>query len=126
MKQEDKDLLVKELCTRQAYNVQVEYNGKVHSVLGISYGRLVLCEPFMSYAIDECPLVDEVKPYLFPFSSMTNEQYKIYHELICGMFSTNVLINYEALTDFFNKNHFDYRGLIRKGLAIDCSNLNIY
>ena len=30
------------------------------------------------------------------------------------------------LFDFLNKNHFDYRGLIPKGLAIDCTNLNIY
>ena len=29
-------------------------------------------------------------------------------------------------TDWFNKNHFDYRNLIEKGLAIDCTNLNIY
>ena len=28
--------------------------------------------------------------------------------------------------DFLNKNHFDYRGLIPMGLAIDCTNLNIY
>lgn len=31
-----------------------------------------------------------------------------------------------ALIDWFNKNHFDYRGLIEKGLAIDATGLNIY
>lgn len=32
----------------------------------------------------------------------------------------------EETFDWLNKNHFDYRGLIPKGLAIDCTNLNIY
>ena len=30
------------------------------------------------------------------------------------------------LFDFLNKNHFDYRGLIKKGLATDATGLNIY
>ena len=59
-------------------------------------------------------------------SSMTEEQSKVYHELINGMFGTSALINFEVLTDFFNANHLDYRGLIKKGLAIDATNLNIY
>ena len=41
------------------------------------------------------------------------------------MFETSALINFEILEDFFHKNHFDYRGLIEKGLAIDATNLNI-
>jgi hypothetical protein len=57
---------------------------------------------------------------------MTEEQSEIYHELIKGMFGTSALINFEALTDFFNKNHLDYRGLIPMNLAIDATNLNIY
>ena len=48
------------------------------------------------------------------------------NELINGMFGTSALINFEVLTDFFNANHLDYRGLIKKGLAIDATNLNIY
>lgn len=68
----------------------------------------------------------DYKPYLFPLSSMTKEQSKIYHELIGGMFGTSALINFEVLEDFFHKNHLDYRGLIPIGLAIDCTNLNIY
>ena len=67
-----------------------------------------------------------IKPYLFPLSSMTEEQSKVYHELIDGIFGTSALINFEVLTDFFNANHLDYRGLIKKGLAIDATNLNIY
>ena len=33
--------------------------------------------------------------------------------------------NYEII-NWFNKNHFDYRNLINKNLAIDCTNINIY
>ena len=70
--------------------------------------------------------VEDIKPYLFPLSSMTEEQSKVYHELIKGMFGTSALINFEVLTDFFNSNHLDYRGLIKRGLAIDATGLNIY
>ena len=34
--------------------------------------------------------------------------------------------DYISLIDWFNKNHFDYRGLIEKGLALDATGLNIY
>ena len=67
-----------------------------------------------------------IKPYLFPLSSMTEEQGRIYHELVGGMFGTGVLVNLEILIDWLNKNHFDYRFLIEKGLAIDATNLGIY
>jgi hypothetical protein len=42
------------------------------------------------------------------------------------MFGTSAIINFEALEDFFNKNHIDYRGLIPMGLAIDATGKNIY
>ena len=72
----------------------------------------------LSYNLD----LDEVKPYLFPLSSMTEEQKKEEYE-ICKYY----LNGYESrLIDFYHKNHLDYRGLILKGLAKDATNLNIY
>jgi hypothetical protein len=65
--------------------------------------------------------VSEVKPYLFPISSMTKEQ-KNAIDLIASSSST-VLTD---VVDFYNKNHIDYRGLIPKGLALDATGLNIY
>jgi hypothetical protein len=122
MKQEDKDLLLKDLCARLRYNPLVEYKGESYNVLGIAHGRLVLCKPFMSYTLNECPLVEEVKPCLFPLSSMTEEQKKEEYE-ICKEY----IIGYESnLIDFYNKYHLDYRGLIPKGLALDATGLNIY
>ena len=88
-------------------------------------------------------------PYLFPLSSMTDEQkrefYKFFEEGITESANETrqwlrtkradetmrpITIAYvmvhELVIEWLNKNHFDYRGLIEKGLAIDATNLNIY
>ena len=124
MKQEDKDLLLKDLCARLPYGVKVqafdyELNESVETLFSIDmdgYTCTLECDT----------LKPTHKPYLLPLSSMSEEQSKEYHELISGMFGTSALINFEVLEDFFHKNHFDYRGLIEKGLANDATGLNIY
>ena len=123
MTQKDKSLLLKDLCARLPYGLKVKCE-KYSFPVTILYGG----------NIDEVKFIETggienicaIKPYLFPLSSMTEEQSKVYHELIKGMFGTSALINFEVLTDFFNSNHLDYRGLIKKGLAIDATGLNIY
>lgn len=146
MTQENKELLLKDLCGRLPYNVRVEYNGttftNIFDVLGIAHGRIVICLPFMSKT--ECPLIEEVKPYLFPLSSMTEEQWRELFETAgyevreedCGrhteMYYYDLVGHDNTLypscdgIDWLNKNHFDYRGLIERGLAIDATGLNIY
>ena len=128
MTQEDKELLLKDLCSRLPYNVicQVEFkeNGKYNSKVMLLSG--IFTDEAYFTTKGGSIYSNEYKPYLFPLSSMTEEQSKVYHELIDGMFGTSALINFEVLTDFFNANHLDYRGLIEKGLAIDATNLNIY
>ena len=74
MTQEDKELLLKDLCARFPYNPLVEYKGESYNVLGIAHERLVLCKPFMSYTLKENPLVEEVKPYLFPLSRICDNE----------------------------------------------------
>ena len=66
---------------------------------------------------DELTYFGDIRPYLFPLSSMTDEQLEEFEK--CGLASYH---DY----DWYNKNHFDYRGLIEKGLAIDATGLNIY
>ena len=124
MKHEDKDLLLKDLCARMPYNPLVEYKGESYNVLGIAHGRLVLCKPFMSYTLRENPLVEEAKPYLFPLSSMTEEQIKEFNSITqkCSTYIGKSIL----LTDFCNKHHIDWRGFIEKELAIDATGLNIY
>ena len=71
--------------------------------------------------------IESVKPYLFPLSSMTEEQKKEYaHVLVMSSNISYAQLADTFVEDWFNKNHFDYRGLIEKGLAIDATNLNIY
>ena len=67
----------------------------------------------------------EFKPYLFPLSSMTEKQKKEY-QYITERWMYDSSYSISDSTDWLNKNHFDYRGLIEKGLAIDATGLNIY
>lgn len=131
MTQENKELLLKDLCSRLPYNVKVLYNNEVFNVDHISaiYEEIKLDIPD-NYTID----ISDVKPYLFPLSSMTEEQKKEYRK-VCEL-DTEILSKhpmdetpFPALynsQDWLNKNHFDYRGLIPIGLAIDATNLNFY
>jgi hypothetical protein len=107
MTQEQKNLLLKDLCARLSYGVILNCCNIVsETLILIDYKGLVNND----YDIDE------VKPYLFPLSSMTEEQDKEF---------MTIPIGYPSV-DWFNKNHFDYRGLIEKGLAIDATGKNIY
>ena len=106
MKQEEKELLLKDLCARLPYGVVVKDRNGVHI---LTSGNTEFIDLFNG----KC----NIKPYLFPLSSMTEKQ-KI--ELTC------IIDSDYAKIDWYNKNHFDYRGLIPKGLANDCTNLNIY
>ena len=130
MTQEDKELLLKDLCARLPYGVKVESvfinpDTKEHKSCGIE----VFNATSLLMIRDG---LGEFKPYLFPLSSMTTEQRYELHDLIHNL---NVLaINGEigdwivssSEIDWYNKNHIDYRGLISKGLAIDATGLNIY
>ena len=139
MIQTDKELLLQDICARLPYNVHVDYKGEIYGVLGISHGRMILCKPFMSQTLEYCPLIEEVKPYLFPLSTIPkNVVDEIYDE--CGIYDVYDLdidpsIHIEVGTKFgeitklfniLNKYHIDYNNLIPKGLVIDCTNLNIY
>ena len=125
MIQEHKELLLKDLSARLSYHVRLKVWLKDGTTeegfldLKHNYGDVLRDAFYYNEIID-------IKPYLFPLSSMSEKQSKEYHELIGGMFGTSALINFEVLTDFFNSNHLDYRGLIPMGLAIDATGLNIY
>ena len=126
MTQENKDLLLADFCARLSYGVKVLYENKVFSVDYISakYEEIKLDIPD-NYTLN----ITEVKPYLFPISSMTEEQCKELYDIseIRITFTPDRMIEvYKNTIEWFLKNHIDYNGLIEKGLAIDCTNLNIY
>ena len=59
-------------------------------------------------------------------SSMTDEVKKVFEAYFKCIYlgdSTNFIVQ---LVDWLNENHFDCRGLIEKGLALDATGLNIY
>ena len=129
MTQENKDLRLKDLCARLPYGVKVEiYKDEPPYKLKGYDGKDFLSDSGWDYLIEQC------KPYLFPLSSMTEEQKKeynsiIYHgvELHCERYYDVIDVDcYDELHDFYHKNHLDYRGLIPMGLANDATGLNIY
>lgn len=139
MKPEDKELLIKNLCARLPYGVKVLFENKVFSIDYISgiYKEIKL-DNSDRFTLD----ISEVKPYLFPLSSMTEEQEIEYFketplqidedgdivviEDDWGFSPYTDLEIYLKVIDWLNANYFDYRGLIDKGLAIDATGLNIY
>ena len=152
MKQEDKDLLLKDLSARLPYGIKIktEYFAKATLISirkNISYGAnkdlLVTYDisgeenPFQTD--ERISTISKIKPYLFPLSSMTEEQYEEFirvsgwdgdiEDIKRGKFSCIGYIGLDYIydtIDWFHKNHIDYRGLIPMGLAIDATNLNIY
>ena len=129
MTNEDKQLLLSDLCARLPYDTWVDFVGITFLVTGYGHGRVSLLPSPFSSTVGPCPLIEEVKPYLRPMSSMTEEELQEY-DTIC----TKLLNQYKAypknsfwvmtftdseMFDFFNTHHFDYHGLIEKGLAIE-------
>jgi hypothetical protein len=120
MTQEDKELLIKDMSARLPYEVKVLYDNWVKKLQYVDaiYNEVRLLDYITNYTVD----IDDVKPYLFPLSSMTEEHQKEEYNICAGY-----IIGYEYnLIDFYNKYHYDYRGLIPMGLAIDATGLNIY
>ena len=122
MTQENKELLLKDLCARTPYGVKAQYMNSIFVIDYVSpmYGEVKLDTPD-NWTVG----VSEVKPYLFPLSSMTEKQKKEY-QYITERWMYDPSYSISDSTDWLNKNHFDYRGLIEKGLAIDATGLNIY
>ena len=127
MTQEDKELLLKDLCARLPYNVicQVEFkeNGKYNSKVMLLSG--IFTDEAYFTTKGGSIYSNEYKPYLFPMSSMTDYQ-KSDYQFITERWMNDPSHSISDSIDWLNKNHFDYRGLIEKGLAIDATGLNIY
>ena len=119
--QEDKELLLRDLSARLPYGIKGNYQNsddKLLRSITIVYNYL---KP------NGMVMTGDIKPYLFPLSSMTEEQTEELIKLInTGQNDNNEFMRSLCRIDFYHKHHFDYRGLIEKGLAIDATNLGIY
>ena len=136
MTQKDKELLLKDLCSRLPYGVKGLHRGEKR--------ELLVMDSFGSYQVNEYDAWFDLnsvifKPYLFPLSSITEGQknqisqllldakieYPPYEEdygnlLVSSVKQANALINYCLAS------HLDINGLIEKGLAVDATGLNVY
>ena len=141
MTQKDKELLFRDLCARILYNVKC-YNSKyrpdlAEEIICITVNYNHPCVQLGTYLYK----LEQVKPYLFPLSSITREQIFEVQEILGkneieiedGFLSiidssrnTITYLEILALLNWFYKNHFDINGLIPMGLAIDATNLSIY
>ena len=119
MTQEDKQLLFKDLCARLPYKcVYSASRGITH------WNKLILNIDTITKLINN--EYDDIKPYLRPMSSMTEEEKEefnhLYYDVPVVRDSGNAFRDIKVLEwmhiDWYNIHHFDYRGLIPKGLAI--------
>lgn len=122
MTREDKELLLQDLCARLPYGVIVDTpKGKGHvcdinlTIFGTEVGVNINATSRDKFNIED------IKPYLVPLLNMTKEQ-----QIDLSKFVANGVYAENIVYDWYNKNHFDYRGLIQMGLANDATNLNIY
>ena len=159
MTQEQKDILLKDLCARLPYGVKIalKNNGAYHHENIAKKGDVTIdilkgfngnyfsirhTNPLDWDWYDDDIDIEDIKPYLFPLSSMTEEQWIdtpyanlnkfTFDSFKCGC-STLAFETYEVnlsyVVEFINwcyKNHFDIYGLIPKGLAEDATGKNIY
>ena len=123
MTQEEKDLLLKDLCARLFYGAKIKLI-RWDIDEGI-YINTTLEPDDIERLLNDKDGDIEIKPYLFSLSSMTNEQKEEY-QYITERWMNDPSYSISDSTDWLNKNHFDYRGLIEKELAIDATGKNIY
>jgi hypothetical protein len=129
MTQEEKQLLLADLCARLPYKIFAQWHHKALNkfrnvkIMKISiYGKNiddyyinVLCQP--EPGVDYEASIVDIKPYLRPIDSMTeeenNEYALFYRAFSCSLYERESI----ERVDWLHAHHFDYRGLIKKGLA---------
>lgn len=133
MTHDEKNLLLKDLCSRLNTNLVCS----IYRVddQGVGYRDEILhgyCNGDIWYEFyfgEDCGIcidnVSKIKPYLFPLESMSDEQKQEYQHITeRWMYDSSYSIS--DSTDWLDINHFDYRGLIPMGLAKDATGKNIY
>lgn len=142
MTQEDKTLLLRDLCGRLLYGVKAyiknwskldrKYYEGIYTVESIypSLNTIVADSERSSVEVIVGDDDYEIKPYLRPMSNMTDEELEDYQKIIMIDWVdgdiNGTFINAGSIVDWLNAHHFDFRDFIEKGLAIDATRLNIY
>lgn len=130
MTQEEKQLLLKDLCTRLPYEVKAEARGwddekeeEVFVPVTVYFinpnGYVYFCNN--EYDITYCG-IEACRPFLRPMSSMTEEEQRTLDSMCNGVEMVSRLSGlkmFDKAFDWLNAHHFDYRGLIEKGFALE-------
>ena len=114
MTREEKQLLLKDLCARLPY--EVKFQGEDFNVYTLDAAN------YFALQVEDVVF----KPYLRPMSSMTNDemedwyrQSKVDYDCEFKPEPTLSLEHCHLSIDWLNEHHFDYRGLIPMGLALE-------
>ena len=135
MTQEDKELLLKDLCARLPYGVichanKINIDGELIFVNRL-YSIAALYYDNATGKFESCP-INDIKPYLRPMSSMTKEEKEEWGKTFEAVYDyapdenedDDNIVGWHAepgieSCDYLHAHHFDYRGLIEKGLALE-------
>ena len=134
MTREEKELLLVDLSGRLSYGVKVQYEcwneetEEYNDVIDVLYS-INVSKWINVLKLDEEVYIEGIKPYLFPLSSMTEEQKEEYCSLQQKViYNSKGLINSDVMeyVNWCYKNHIDINNLIPMGLANDATGLEIY
>jgi hypothetical protein len=124
--EEKKELLLKDLCARIPYGLKASVSGYVEEnitfdILSVTANfRVFVKNP--SVSIRQFVDIEVVMPYLRSMSSMTEEEKLEYTSIDNRAYCCPQDFAHIPATDridWLNAHHFDYRGLIEKGLALE-------
>jgi hypothetical protein len=132
MTQEEKSILLKDLCARLPYGVEVYYTETVPistlKTINSEKGTCIVYDHSQWYRHSKFH-IEEIKPYLRPMSSMTEEEKKELQEIAVALSynkddiivgtQINSFRQLDGVLELFNSHHLDWRGLIEKGLALE-------
>lgn len=131
MTQEDRKLLLQDLCARLPYGVKIKLGDYDYQVCGYNSEKPLPLKIWYYYGNSSKSLIDvyleDYHPYLRSMSSMTEEEAMEYANcgnIIANSPQNNYLIPNTNCVDWLNAHHFDYLGLIEKGLAIEVTEEN--
>ena len=116
MTKEEKQLLLKDLSARLLYGVKLRY---IEDLVTKKVSHTItLNNVYLEHIVNGDA---DIKPYLRPMSSMTEEELEQCRATCKNRPIGKSVLDYATIEtfDWLNKNHFDYRGLIEKGLALE-------
>lgn len=138
MTQEEKQLLLRDLCSRLPYGVKISVQSwdgeKQECIDKVDVLYSVNRDEYIKSANEDYDFsIEDIKPYLFPmpnkdedegYNKFPDELIEIELKVISGELEREHSFEFEM--NYYHENHIDYRGMIEKGLALDATGLNIY